>query len=110
VEDYTDGVTPAFHHPSRVEHDLTARNGVRQAAVPSMGAVAMAAISALNLLGDLDDLESQDPVTAFVIAELLHIAGEHHASISRLESGEVEIRFPTGEIFHLGKETITRVA
>jgi hypothetical protein len=30
--------------------------------------------------------------------------------VKRLDSGVIELRLATGEIFHLGKETVTRVA
>jgi hypothetical protein len=34
----------------------------------------------------------------------------NHASVDRLESGRLELRFATGEVFHLGEEAVTRIA
>lgn len=47
---------------------------------------------------------------ALVVAELVHIVGESRGSMKRLDSGVMELRLASGEIFHLGKETVTRVA
>ena len=47
---------------------------------------------------------------ASVVAELVHLVGESRGSMKRLDSGTMELRLETGEVFHLGKETITRVA
>jgi hypothetical protein len=64
--------------------------------------------SALYLRKDRDELEN--PAMASIIAELVHIVGESRGSMTRLDSGVMELRLTTGEIFHLGKETVTRVA
>jgi hypothetical protein len=68
----------------------------------------MTATSVLYLREDSDELDN--PAMAFVIAELVHIVGESRGSMKRLESGLTELRLATGEIFHLGRDTITRVA
>ena len=65
-------------------------------------------ISALYLREDCD--EPENPAMASIIAELIHIVGESRGSMKRLNSSLMELRLETGEIFHLGKETITRVA
>lgn len=64
--------------------------------------------SALYLREDCDELEN--PAMASVVAELVHLVGESRGSMKRLDSGTMELRLETGEVFHLGKETITRVA
>jgi hypothetical protein len=68
----------------------------------------MTVTSALYLREDFDELDN--PAVAFVIAGLVHIVGERRGSMKRLDSGLMELRLATGEIFHLGKKTITRVA
>lgn len=75
-----------------------------------MGTVRMTVIAALDLPEDWDELEDSDLATAFVIAEPVRIVRKDHASMSRLESGAIEIRLLTGEIFHLDEATVTRVA
>jgi alpha-D-ribose 1-methylphosphonate 5-triphosphate synthase subunit PhnG len=44
------------------------------------------------------------------MAELARIVEEGGAVTARLESGAIELRLATGEIFHLGEETVTRIA
>jgi hypothetical protein len=67
----------------------------------------MTVISALYLREDCD---AENPAMALVVAELVHIVGESRGSMKRLDSGVMELRLASGEIFHLGKETVTRVA
>ena len=57
-----------------------------------------------------EDCDVENPTMALVIAELVHIVGESRGSMKRLDSGVTELRLATGEIFHLGKATVTRVA
>jgi hypothetical protein len=45
---------------------------------------------------------------AIVMAEIARIVEEGHAVITLLASGTLELRFTTGEVFHLGEEMITR--
>jgi len=68
----------------------------------------MTVTSALYLHEDCDELEI--PAMARVIAELVHTVGESRGSLKRLDSGVAELRLATGEIFHLTKKTVTRVA
>ena len=35
---------------------------------------------------------------------------DDHAGLEMLANGELELRLTTGEIFHLGDKTITRIA
>lgn len=68
----------------------------------------MMVTSALYLREDCD--EPENPAMARVIAELVHFVGGSRGSMTRLDAGVMELRLATGEIFLLGKETITRVA
>jgi hypothetical protein len=54
--------------------------------------------------------EEPDMAKVWVMAELASIVEQGGAVIATLESGTLELRLATGEIFHLGKETVTRVA
>jgi hypothetical protein len=47
---------------------------------------------------------------AIVMAGVARIVEEGHAAIAILESGTLELRLATGEIFHLNEETVTRTA
>jgi hypothetical protein len=67
----------------------------------------MTVISALH---SLEDCDVETPAMALVIAGLVHIVGESRGSMKRLDCGVIELRLATGEIFHLGRETVTRVA
>jgi hypothetical protein len=75
-----------------------------------MAAVAMTAISALHLPENFDELGDTDVAAALVISELIRVVEEGRASMRRLESGAIEFRLLTGEVFHLDDETITRIA
>jgi hypothetical protein len=68
----------------------------------------MTVLSALYQPEDPDELEN--PAMARAIAEFVHIVGKSRGSMKRLDSGVMELRLATGEIFHLGQETVTRVA
>ncbi len=46
---------------------------------------------------------------AVVMVELARIAKQGDAVLAALESGAFEFRLATGEIYHLGGETITRI-
>jgi hypothetical protein len=45
-----------------------------------------------------------------VMTEIARLVEDGHASVARLESGRLELRFATGEVFHLGEEAATRIA
>ena len=47
---------------------------------------------------------------AIVMIGIARLVEDGHASVARLESGGLELRFTTGEIFHLGEEAVTRIA
>jgi hypothetical protein len=54
--------------------------------------------------------EDADVAKAIVMANVARIVEDGDAAITTLASGILELRFATGEIFHLGKETVTRIA
>jgi hypothetical protein len=51
-----------------------------------------------------------DVAKALFMAEIAHIVAEGLGEIARLESGTVELRLVTGQIFHLGEQSVTRIA
>ena len=51
-----------------------------------------------------------DVAKALVMAALARIIEEGGATIATLESGTLELRLATGEIFHLGEGTVARIA
>ena len=53
--------------------------------------------------------EAHAVVKPLVMAELARIVEEDGAAIVALESGALEPRLATGEIFRLGEATVTRV-
>jgi hypothetical protein len=46
---------------------------------------------------------------AMLMIEAAKIVGDGRAEIIRLESGALELRLATGEIYHLGERSITRI-
>jgi hypothetical protein len=54
--------------------------------------------------------EQPEEARALVLAELARIVSESGGITTTLESGTLELRLATGEIFHLGTETVTRIA
>ena len=50
-----------------------------------------------------------DAAKDFVMAEIARLVEEGRAVMTRLETGALELRFATGELFHLGDKTITRI-
>jgi hypothetical protein len=46
---------------------------------------------------------------ALFMTEVAHIIGEGRGEITRLESGILKFRLATGEIYHLGEWSITRI-
>ena len=46
---------------------------------------------------------------ALFMTEVAHIIGEGRGAITRLESGILELRLATGEIYHLDERSITRI-
>ena len=54
--------------------------------------------------------EDADVAKAIVMAEFARLVERGVALIITLESGTRKLRLATGEVFHLGEETITRIA
>jgi hypothetical protein len=52
----------------------------------------------------------EEAAKAFVMRAIARGVEEGHAAITRLESGVVELRFATGELFHLSDDGIKRIA
>ena len=73
-----------------------------------------AARMTLILYSKLEDeggaLENADVAKALVMAELARIVEEGAGVIATLESGAIELRLATGEIFRLGDKVVTRIA
>jgi hypothetical protein len=47
---------------------------------------------------------------ALFMTEIARIFEEGRGEIARLDSGALELRLVTGEIFHLGQQSVTRIA
>jgi hypothetical protein len=54
--------------------------------------------------------EDLDAAKALFMIEVAHIVAEGRGETTRLESGALEFRLATGEIYHLGERSITRIA
>jgi hypothetical protein len=63
-----------------------------------------------NLADEGGALEDPDVAKALVMAELARIVEEGGAVIATLESGTIELRLATGEVFRLDDEAVTRIA
>jgi hypothetical protein len=67
-------------------------------------------IRALDLTADGNRPKDPTVAKALVLAELARIVEEDGAVLTTLESGTRELRLATGEVFHLGEKTVTRIA
>jgi hypothetical protein len=47
---------------------------------------------------------------AIVMTEIARLVEGGDAALVTFESGRLELRLRTGEVFHLGEETVTRIA
>jgi hypothetical protein len=63
-----------------------------------------------NVADEESALENADVAKALVMAELARIVEEGAAVIATLESGTIELRLVTGEVFRLGETAVTRIA
>jgi hypothetical protein len=54
--------------------------------------------------------EDVDAAKALFMTEVARIVAEGRGELARLESGTLELRLATGEIFHLGEQSVTRTA
>ena len=70
----------------------------------------MPMIPALSLEEDGGGPVSPDVAKELVMAEVARLVEQGYAAIAALESGTLELRLASGEVFHLGEETFTHVA
>jgi hypothetical protein len=70
----------------------------------------MSSICGLNLLKQRDEPLSPDAANALVMAEFDRLVVLSLAVIVMLEAVVLELRLSKGEVFRLGRETVTRVA
>jgi hypothetical protein len=75
-----------------------------------IGRIEMTFIPAANLSDDENWPEDVDAAKALVMTEVARIVDEGEGMVTRLESGIFELRLATGQIFHLGEHSVTRVA
>jgi hypothetical protein len=54
--------------------------------------------------------EDVDAAKALFMAKVARIVEDGRGEIARLDSGTLELRLVTGEIFHLGEQSVTRIA
>jgi hypothetical protein len=66
-------------------------------------------ILAASQLEDRSWSEELDAAKALFMTEVAHIVDDGRGELTRLESGTLELRLATGEIFHLGKQSVTRI-
>ena len=53
--------------------------------------------------------EDVDAAKALFMTQVARIVEEGRGELARLESGTLELRFATGELFHLSDKGITRI-
>jgi hypothetical protein len=70
----------------------------------------MTLIHALGRVPDRSRSDGPNLAKALVMAALTRIVAQGDAVTATLESGTLELRLATGEIYHLDEETVTRVA
>ena len=63
-----------------------------------------------NVADEESALENAVVAKALVMAELARIVEEGAAVIATLESGTIELRLATGEVFRLDDKALTRIA
>ena len=77
---------------------------------PRIDTVGMMLIPALNPGEDGARPGDAEGAKSVVMAGVARIVEDGHAVIATLESGTLELRFATGEIFRRDQETVTRIA
>jgi hypothetical protein len=77
---------------------------------PQIDRVGMMLIPVLTPGEEGARLGDAEAAKTIVMAGVVRIVEGGHAVITTLESGTLELRFATGEIFHLDEETVTRIA
>jgi hypothetical protein len=107
---YRDLVVPIGPVPTvPSSFDLKARCGVCRAGF-GITSAGMTLILALNPAEDGSRPEDQDVAKALVMAGVGRIVEDGGAVLITLQSGVLELRLLSGEIFHLGETTVTRIA
>ena len=76
----------------------------------SYSAARMTLILISNLADEGGALEDPDVAKVLVMAELARIVEEGAGVIATLESGAIELRLATGEVFRLDDKAVTRIA
>jgi hypothetical protein len=51
-----------------------------------------------------------DVARALIMAEITRLVENGDAVLATFESGRLELRLATGEVFHLGEESVSRIA
>jgi hypothetical protein len=74
-----------------------------------IGRVEMTFIPAA-LSNDEDRPDDGKAAKALFMTEVARIVDEGDGMLTRLESGTLELRLVTGQIFHLGEHSVTRIA
>jgi hypothetical protein len=54
--------------------------------------------------------EGLDAAKALFMAEVARIIEDGRGEVTRLESGTLELRLATGEIYHLGEKAVARIS
>ena len=70
----------------------------------------MTLIRTRDLAADGGRLDDPNPARELVLAEIARVAEACGAVLARLDSGALELRLVTGEIFHFGEDAVTRIA
>ena len=75
----------------------------------SIGRGEMIFIPSASLSEDRSWPEELDTAKALFMIEVARIVEEGRGELARLESGTLELRLTTGEIYQLGEQSITRI-
>ncbi len=90
-----------------VEFDDKIRSARRQSL--HIGRIEMMFIPVANPSEDRNWPEDVDAAKALFMTQVARIVEEGRGELARLESGTLELRLATGEIYQLGKQSITRI-
>ena len=74
-----------------------------------VGRADMMFMPAAGQLEDMDRPDDLDAAKALFMTEVARLVEERRGELVRLESGTLELRLVTGEIYHLGARSITRI-
>jgi hypothetical protein len=70
----------------------------------------MTFISAVNPGEEAAKSRDAAVAKAIVMGEITRLVEDGNAVLVTFESGRLELRLATGEVFHLGEESVTRIA